>query len=1137
MSRADYVARYQRRKALRAKVEKAWLDEPQRPGGQLDSSMKKHTTLLNRLKTSLLIGPAETLIHEIDGLTLSKYLEEIVAAVVEGASRGKGDVDVAVDIVVHLHTRLTPEFLPQLLHPAALLGILIPTTSVAGKDADKDKEDKERLARQKLVLRIVAELAMAGGWVEGVTKGAAEVTKILKAFMTGDPQFSNMPLLSYFLKHLAGAYLGPDPSTEKTGLIEDDMPENVEDLVPAESQKNIRDLFQTYFNNASKTLVKGQLKLLEQDKRNHEAYIRSGEIFEDRQHAYERMAKAVERLTTGVQTMADLLALTPPTLPTTASLNKGGLQIVEGQSSFVVRDDGEGGGIWDDDEEQRFYEDLLDLKQTVPSALLGIKEKTKGTKADAVKGQDTVMVEKEDDAVRAEAQKKREEEEIQRLLEQVEQSESTMDNEDPQVADSSETNGLPSAQSQLAIDPLDDPLEETYESAEPLTASSLKESKDMDDGLQPGPHARLNAIFAALPEASNREMVDKLAVDFAFLNSKAARKRLVAFIGAVPKTRTDLLPHYSRLIATLNPYMPDIGTGVLEILEEETRYLQRKRLIRELDSVRLKNVRFWGELAKFKVAKPYAILHVLKVFLDDFRANIENISNLLETCGRFLLRYEGTAATAKSMVELMRRKQANSHLDQRHLIMLENAFYMCNPPERVVRQIIELTPMQSFIQYLLHDVLMKRTVDKVVKLFRKLHWEEQEVRSVLLSQSDTHIQTYDYILMTFTHIWEIKYENIEYAASVVCDLQKYHPEFSIAVVDQVLEDIRVGMEENIFKYNQRRIASVKYLGELYMYRVIGAQIILDTLWILISFGHQEAFPVPGRDSPIDSVTDFFRVRLVCTLLDSCGICFSKGSLKRKMDNFLVFFQLYVVCKVETPMDVEFMLSDTFETLRPSETRLKTFADAAAAVDIILAVQTEEVDDSISEVDSEIMRPPIEDPPLTSSLPTAQSQIEKLEEDDTVVLLRDPHQKDEMDLELQEEFEREFSKMLVDPGNRSGERKAPPLFDAAVPHIRKGEPGLMGQTDDTVLMENEGTIQFTFLAKKGGRQQMRPLQVPTDSNIAINLRSHQERSKAEQEHLKRLVLQNERRQELSEIQSLEQERKGGIRWKYVPRHPT
>lgn len=56
----------------------------------------------------------------------------------------------------------------------------------------------------------------------------------------------------------------------------------------------------------------------------------------------------------------------------------------------------------------------------------------------------------------------------------------------------------------------------------------------------------------------------------------------------MPKNRTDLLPHYARLVATLNPYMPDVGAGVIEILDDELRYLQRKKLVKELDSVRLK---------------------------------------------------------------------------------------------------------------------------------------------------------------------------------------------------------------------------------------------------------------------------------------------------------------------------------------------------------------------------------------------------------------------------------------------------------------------------------------------------------------------------------------------------------------------
>lgn len=73
------------------------------PPGQLDSSLKKHTTLINRLKAALLVGPSDAIIKEIDGLVLSKYTSEIVAAVVEGASRGRGDPEVAVDVSACLY--------------------------------------------------------------------------------------------------------------------------------------------------------------------------------------------------------------------------------------------------------------------------------------------------------------------------------------------------------------------------------------------------------------------------------------------------------------------------------------------------------------------------------------------------------------------------------------------------------------------------------------------------------------------------------------------------------------------------------------------------------------------------------------------------------------------------------------------------------------------------------------------------------------------------------------------------------------------------------------------------------------------------------------------------------------------------
>lgn len=58
--------------------------------------------------------------------------------------------------------------------------------------------------------------------------------------------------------------------------------------------------FHTYIHNTV-CLTTSTQRLQEQDKRNHEAYIRSGEIFEDRQQAYEKMTKSYEKLLASCQ--------------------------------------------------------------------------------------------------------------------------------------------------------------------------------------------------------------------------------------------------------------------------------------------------------------------------------------------------------------------------------------------------------------------------------------------------------------------------------------------------------------------------------------------------------------------------------------------------------------------------------------------------------------------------------------------------------------------------------------------------------------------------------------------------------------------------------------------------------------------
>lgn len=50
-------------------------------------------------------------------------------------------------------------------------------------------------------------------------------------------------------------------------------------------------------------------------------------------------------------------------------------------------------------------------------------------------------------------------------------------------------------------------------------------------------------------------------------------------------------------------------------------------------------------------------------------------------------------------------------------------------------------------------------------------------------------------------------------------------------------------------------------------------------------------PVPGRLNPFDPPDDFFRIRLIATILETCGMFFNRGAAGKKLDYFLSFFQV------------------------------------------------------------------------------------------------------------------------------------------------------------------------------------------------------------------------------------------------------
>ncbi|KAG6375457.1 ARM repeat-containing protein [Boletus reticuloceps] len=1084
------------------------LDTPE--SSRLDSSLKRHTALIKRMRQSIGSDNRDQIIKDIDSLSLEKYIDEIAAAALDGIARCKTEKDVwaAVEVICTLHRRFPTSFTPSFVDMLASAIAPPPKATISALPPDqREKEDAARVARQRPVLRVCSELALVGIIKDSPTKSGGEwIIKAIKELLSNDPTLSSLPLLSTFLKSYARPYLGLMPAQAKQ-IPSDSKPGTLSSITTSEAQgsfppllnegeelveQDIRDRFRRmcegYFDKVSKKLVMEHKRLQEQDRRNHEAYIRSGEIFEDRQQAYEKMTKGYEKLLASCQTLSELLYLPMPALPT-ASQKSDSIQIGS-HPGGILADDSEdislASGKWEDEEERKFFEDIQDLKDFVPKSVLGIESEERTDKAT---DEEREKAEKE----KAEVEAKKLEQELERLTANGE----------------IRTNG-----NHHPGDGPDSPNDEEDGAVTPTPGSPKSSTPSLSPQLAPqGPSQLLTALLTRLPDATNRASIDQAAVDFAFLNSKAARKRFVKFLTTIPKNRADLLPHYSRLVATLSKYMPDIGSELVASLDEEFRYLQRKKnVVKELADIRIKNIVFLSSLTKFRIVPSHLILHMFKVCLDDLSGtNVENIALLLEGCGRFLLRSEDTRERFSTMLELMKRKQSMQHFDQRQILLLENAYYQCNPPERAPRVEKERTPIELFIRHLIFDVLAKRTIDKVLKLIRKLDWDDP------LVQRSLH--------KVFTKPWKIKYSNISLLAMLTYDLQRYHPAFAISVVDQVLEDIRRGLEQNIYNTNQQRIATMKYLGELYIYRLVGSSMVFDALWSLVTFGHPDGQPLPRQPCPLDMPDDFFRIRLVCVMLDTVGMCFDRGSQKRKLDSFLVFFQYYVLCKEELTMDVDFMLSDSFEAIRPKLAMPKFIEEAAAAVDEMFntvmqnaGLTTEGDSGDDSEDDGE--RPQQDDDDDEDTAGQESAVEDRAPSPEPVVVLSAQEYLGPSE-EADAEFAKEFAKIITDSSAESRKiDKKTAWWDSAVlaPGSRKkraddNEGDADGEGNAT---NGESVMNFTVITKRGNKQQMRYLPIPSESTLAVHTRSAQLQDKVEQQHLKRLVLNYEQSQEAEEL---------------------
>lgn len=154
---------------------------------KLDSSVKKNTAFIKKLKGSVFESQRASLLNDVQKLNLTKYIPETVTSLGAIAELNKADITTAVAVASLLHQRYN-DFTEPLREAV-----------VANLKAARAAEDKKCM---RMYLRYYTELIIAGVFPdEQITK----IAHVMENFATSDKDALNfVSIIVSFCKHLGG---------------------------------------------------------------------------------------------------------------------------------------------------------------------------------------------------------------------------------------------------------------------------------------------------------------------------------------------------------------------------------------------------------------------------------------------------------------------------------------------------------------------------------------------------------------------------------------------------------------------------------------------------------------------------------------------------------------------------------------------------------------------------------------------------------------------------------------------------------------------------------------------------------------------------------------------------------------------
>ena len=585
---------------------------------KLDSSLKKNTAFIKKCKL-FSDSQKSSLIKEMSGLNLSKYIGEVATALTEVKLK-MADIGAMVELASAIHQKYS-EFSSCLVENWTKVLTL------------KKDEKVSNPSKMRVDLRLFCEMLVTG--IIPLKTGLSQVGHVLTTLVAQDKgdTITNTAIIISFCKHCGDDFAGLVPTSMARLMSRFSVTSLTSTTsIGSDKQRVVRNVLTEYHGLLVNNLLSTHKELSVLERSNRKQLMTRGEVSQERQDQADKLTAEVERMKTLTEQMSEAIGEEMVELP---KLETDRDEEEEQELANDVSPDTLG-TLWDDADTKAFYENLPDLVSIIPSILY--KDSKAECSGETAAKKDAESLENE--------------------------------NED-----------------EIQVD--EEPVEEV----------NLEEEEEMQEAINLSNKMILDAFLAQLPNCVNREMIDNAAAEFCMNhNTKNNRKRLVKSLFSVQRTRTDLLPFYSRLVATLSPCMPDLPIQLAALLKQDFRWHVRKKDQINIES-KLKVCRFIGEMTKFSQFSKVDTLFCIKQLLFDFsHHHIEMACAIFESCGSFLFRSPDSHRRTKIYLEQMLRKKTMMSLDSRYTTMIENAYYSVSPPEGTQEARKERPPLHQYIR-------------------------------------------------------------------------------------------------------------------------------------------------------------------------------------------------------------------------------------------------------------------------------------------------------------------------------------------------------------------------------------------------------------------------------------------------------